>query len=92
MCALMKKLTPSRSSSAYFAMYSELMSFGQNKPLQMSETTVVNINTVLLASRTLDFEGHQVQFDGWTAFVEDPEVLEEAKELRKVVVVKGPII
>eukprot|EP00392_Amoebophrya_sp_AT5.2_P002654 g2659.t1 len=74
-----------KSSSAYFAMYSELMSFGQNKPLQMSETTVVNINTVLLASRTLDFEGHQVQFDGWTAFVEDPEVLEEAKELRKAI-------
>ncbi len=47
--------------------------------------TIVNVNTVLLASRTFEFENNHVQFDGWTAFVRDTEVLEEVKELRKAI-------
>ncbi|CAD7960915.1 unnamed protein product [Amoebophrya sp. A25] len=75
-----------QSSSPYFALYTEeLISFAQNRPLQMGETSIVNVNTVLLASRNFEYEGNQVQFDGWTGFVQDTEALEEIKELRKAI-------
>lgn len=52
----------------------------------ISETTIVNINTVLLAARNFESEGSTIIFDGWTARVDMPDwadVIEEIVILRK---------
>jgi hypothetical protein len=76
-----------RSKSPYFTLYTDTMAFQFKKEVIIQDCTMVNVNTVMLASQSFevdDRDPRRVKFGGWQATLADPELAAEIKELRQM--------